>query len=244
MFALADKLGIGIYSPGEAAFYARVSRRIMTRWVFGDASGQPVIERQLRDSSEKVVAFLDFVQTLAVREVRNRHGIPLQRIRQGVDEARDRYSLEYPLAREHIIYLFSDRKGKGHGHIVIRRLDDNDPIEEQYIQLTGRDRGNLLMRPVVEMFLDDLKFDPTSGLASRYSPMSQGGASIVLDPRRRFGEPIVDPGGYTAETLWDATNIEGGIEAAAEAYGVTIDEVRLANRYFDTLLQDREREPR
>ena len=239
MFALADKLGIGIYSPAEAAFYARVSRRIMTRWVFGDAQGKPVIDRQLRDSTEKVVTFLDFVQTLAVREVRNRHGIPLQRIRQGVDVARQRYGVEYPLACRHTIYLFSDQKGEGHGQIVIRRHDDNDQIEDHFVQLTGRDRRNLLMRPVVEMFLQDLQFDPKTGLASLYSPMSKDGASIVLDPRRRFGEPIVDPGGYTAETLWDATNTEGGIEAAAEAYGVTVGEVRLANRYFDTLLPDR-----
>jgi hypothetical protein len=195
MFTIADKIGVGIYSPAEAAFYARVSPRIMTRWVFGDAGGNPVIERQLRDSSEKVVTFLDFVQTLAVREVRNRHGIPLQRIRQGVDEARRHYGIEYPLACEHTIYLFSDQKGKGHGQIVIRRPGDNDRVEDHYIQLTGRERRNLLIRPVVEMFLQDLQFDPKTGLASQYSPMSEEGASIVLNPRRRFGEPIVDPGG-------------------------------------------------
>jgi uncharacterized protein (DUF433 family) len=242
MFAIADKIGLGIYSPAEAAFYARVSRGMMSRWVFGDSSGKPVIERQLRDSSEseKVVTFLDFVQTLAIREVRNRHGIPLQRIRQGVDEARQRYGIEYPLACRHTIYLFSDGRGKGHGQIVIKQADDSDRVEDRFVQLTGKDRGNLLMRPVVEIFLDDLQFDPKTGLASRYSPLtSPSGASIVLDPRRRFGEPIVDPGGYTAETLWDATNVEGGIEAAAEAYGITVDEVRLANQYFDTLLQAR-----
>jgi uncharacterized protein (DUF433 family) len=239
MFTIADKLGIGIYSPTEAAFYARVSPRMMSRWVFGAANGQPVIERQLRESTDKVVTFLDFVQTLAVREVRNRHGIPLQRIRQGVDEARKRYGVEYPLARRHTIYLFSDQKGEGHGQIVIRRPDDLDGIGDQFIQVTGRGRKNLLMRPVVEMFLQDLQFDPKTGLASEYRPMTEEGASIVLNPHRRFGEPIVDPSGYTAETLWDATNIEGGIEAAAAAFGVTADEVKLANRYFDFLLPNR-----
>jgi uncharacterized protein (DUF433 family) len=234
MFTIADKLGIGIYTPAEAAFYARVSRKLMSRWVFGVAGGKPVIERQLRDSSEKVVTFLDFVQTLAVREVRNRWGVPLQRIRQGVDEARQRYGVEYPLACRHKIFLLGDRKAKGHGQIVIRRSDD-DPSEEQYIQLTGPAKGNLLLGPIVELFLEDLRFDPTTGLAFEYSPMSEGNARIVLNPRRRFGEPIVDPGGYTAETLWDATNIEGGIEAAAEAFAVTTEEVRLANRYFDSL---------
>lgn len=239
MFAIANKLGIGIYTPAEAAFYARVTRGVMTRWVFGDAKGKPVIERQLQDSKEKVVTFLDFVQTLAVREVRNRSGLSLQRIRQGVDEARNRYGIEYPLARRHTIYLFSDQKGEGHGYILIRISGDDSEGEDRFIQLTGRGKGNLMMRPVVEMFLQDLQFDPETGLANLYSPMNDGGASIVLNPHRRFGEPIVDPGGYTAETLWHATNTEGGIEAAAEAYGVTIGEVKLANRYFDMLLPDR-----
>ena len=231
MFTIADKLGTGIYSPSEAAFYARVSRRMMTRWVFGEGSGKPVIDRQFGDSSEKVVTFVDLIQTLAIREVRNRHKIPLQKIRQAVDEARRHYGVDYPLACRHTIYLFSDRKGEGHGNIVIRRPDD-----DEYVQLTGRDRGALLMRPVVEMFLQDLRYDPETGLASVYCPMTGEGASIKLDPRRRFGEPIVDPGGYTAETLWDATNTEGGIEAAAEAFGISVGEVTLANRYYDLLL--------
>jgi uncharacterized protein (DUF433 family) len=238
MITLANKLGIGIYTPAEAAFYARVSRRLMTRWVFGDDGGKPVIERQLGDASEKIVTFLDFVQTLAIREVRNRHGLPLQRIRQGVEAARERYGIKYPLACRHTIYLFGDQKGEGHGEMVIR-IDDTEGIEQQYVQLTGRNRHNLLIRPVVEMFLHDLQFDPETGLASTYSPMSSEGASIVLNPHRRFGEPIVEPGGYTVETLWHATNAEGGIEAAAETFGVPIGEVRLANKYFDSLLSDR-----
>jgi hypothetical protein len=263
MFTIADKLGIGIYTPAEAAFYARVSRRMMSRWVLG-IGGEPVIERQLRDSAEKVVTFLDFVQTLAVREVRNRWGVPLQRIRQGVDEARQHYGIEFPLACRHKIFLFGDRK-EGRGQIIISRHNDDDSIGERSVRLTGRQGRNRIPKinqhaqlttqkaspltrtaalesrnrpasPIVEMFLEDLQFDPTTGLASEYSPMSEGEARIVLNPRRQFGEPIVDPGGYTAETLWDATNVEGGIEAAAEACGVTVGEVRLANRYLDTLL--------
>jgi uncharacterized protein (DUF433 family) len=236
MITAQDSLGIGIYTPAEAAFYARVSSRIMTRWVFGDSGGRPVIDRQLRDSGEKVVTFLDFVQTLAVREVRHRYGLSLQRIRQGVDQARSRYSLEYPLAHRHRIFLFGDARTRGHGHIVIRLQGDEDGIEEQYVQLTGRGKGNLLIRPVVEMFLHDLSFDPETSLATQYRPISAGaGVSVLLDPHRRFGEPVVEPGGYTVETLWHATNAEGGIEAAAEAYGVPTREVELANRYYDML---------
>jgi uncharacterized protein (DUF433 family) len=236
MIAVRDHLGIGIYTPAEAAFYARVSPRIMTRWIFGDSDGKPVIERQLRDSQDKLVTFLDFIQTLAVREVRHRHGLPLQRIRQGVDEARKRYNLDYPLACKHRIYLFSDQQGKGHGHIVIRLEGDREGVEDRFVQLTGSGKGNYVFKPVVEMFLDDLSFDPASKLAMQYRPLSEGDASVLLDPHRRFGEPVIEPSGYTAEALWHATNAEGGLEAAAEAYGVQIEEVELANKYYDMLV--------
>ncbi len=239
MFAVAENIGVGIYSTAEAAFYARVSRQIMNRWVFGDSKGKPVIERQLVGSDEKVVTFLDFVQTLAVREVRNRHGISLQKIRQGVDAARERYRIEYPLACEHTIFLFSDRKGEGHGEIVIRLSSEEADVKEQYVQLTGKARENLMMKQVVELFLDDLKFDPATGLAIEFSPMANGAASIVLNPRLRFGEPIVNPSGYTVESLWHATNTEGGIQEAAAAYGVGRAEVELANKYYDMLMPSR-----
>jgi hypothetical protein len=236
MITASDTLGIGIYTPAEAAFYARVSPRLMTRWVFGDSGGKPVIDRQLRDSGEKVVTFLDFVQSLAVREVRHRYGLPLQRIRQGIDEARNRYDLMYPLAHKHRIFLFGDDQTRGHGHIVIKLQGDEGGIEDQYVQLTGREKGNLLIRPVVEMFLHDLSFDPETNLATQYRPISAGaGVSVLLDPHRRFGEPVVEPGGYSVEALWNATNAEGGLEDAARACGVSIREVDLANRYYDML---------
>ncbi len=239
MIATRDYLGIGIYTPSEAAFYARVSPRMMTRWVFGDTQGKPVIERQLQDSKEKIVTFLDFVQALAVREVRCRYGLPLQRIRQGVDVARERYQLEYPLACEHRIYLFSDQQKSGHGHMVIRLEGDNEGFDDQFIQITGKDKGARLMRSVVEMFLDDLTFDPVTKFATHYRPMTDNGISVLLDPHRRFGEPLIEPSGYTAEALWHATNSEGGLEAAAEAFGVTIQEVEMANRYYDGLFIDK-----
>jgi hypothetical protein len=235
MAALSETLGVGIYSPAEAAFYARVSTRMMSRWVFGDAQGKAVIDRELRDPSAKIVTFLDFIQTLAVREVRNRHKIPLQRIRAGIEAAKEKYGIDYPLACRHTIFLFSDQKAEGHGEIIIRLPDEDG----QYVQLTGKARGNRMMQPVVELFLDDLQFDPKTKLATEYSPMADGDARVVLNPHCRFGEPVVLPGGYTAEALWHATNTEGGIGAAAEAYGVTVPEVTLANRYFDALLADR-----
>jgi uncharacterized protein (DUF433 family) len=236
MIATQDHLGIGIYTPSEAAFYARVSRRMMTRWVFGGSDGKAVIERQLLDSDDKIVTFLDFVQTLAVREVRYRYRLPLPRIREGVDRARKQYGLKHPLAHKHRIFLFSDQQHQGHGHIVIRLENDQEGVEDQYVQLTGYDRCNFLFKPIVEIFLDDLTFDDNTELATQYRPMRDGRASVLIDPHRRFGEPVIEPSGYTVEALWHATNVEGGLEAAAESYGVAVEEVALANKYYDFLM--------
>lgn len=200
------------------------------------AHGQPVFDRQLPDADERIVTFLDLVQALAVRAVRQRYGLPLQRIRQGVDEARHRYGLDYPLARQHRIYLYSDQQKQGQGHMLIRMGDDALCPEDWYVQLTGRDRGNLMLKQVVEMFLDDLTFDPETGLAKQYRPMRGDDVAVLIDPHRRFGEPVMEPSGYTAEALWHATNTEGGIEEAAVAYGVSVAEIALANRYYDHLL--------
>ena len=123
--------------------------------------------------------------------------------------------------------------------MVIRLPGEEADIDDQYVQLTGRARGNRLIQSVVEMFLQDLRFDDETGLATEYRPMTADGASIVLDPHRRFGEPIVEPGGYAAETLWHATNTEGGIDEAAGVYGVTAAEVRIANHYYDMLIPGR-----
>ncbi len=236
MNATQTTLGIGIYTPAEAAFYAKVSSNVMTRWVFGNSSGKPVIERQLRDSSEKTVTFLDLIQTLAVREVRQGYRVPLQRIRDGVDEAIQRYGIDYPLAKRHEIFLFGDPETPGHQHLVIRLEGDKAGTPLEYIQLTGRHKGNRLIGPVAEMSLNDLTFDPVSKLASRYRPMVDGDISVVLDPTRRFGEPLIEPGGYTAESLWHATSVEGSLDDAASACGLSVKEVEMANRYFESLL--------
>ena len=53
-----------------------------------------------------------------------------------------------------------------------------------------------------------------------------------MDPRERFGEPVVERCGYAASTLWEACEIEGGVEEAAKAYGVR---TRTLNWHFFTM---------
>ena len=169
--------------------------------------------------SGEFVSFLEFVQSLAIKAIRAEHKISLQKIRDAVRVAQDEYHVEYPLARRHTTYLWGSE-------ILIQVEQDRDPI-----QVTGKHKRQMTMKKIVEIYLADLSWD-AEGLASEYRPFDIG---ILLSPKKRFGEPIVESCGMSAIALWEAVQTEGSIQAAAEAYGVEQSDVRVASHYFDIL---------
>lgn len=232
-----DYLGIGIYSPAEAALYARERTSTVVRWVLGNKRSAPVLNSQL-DPSARLVTFLDFVQMLAVSAIRRQYGVPLQTIRQGLENAKERYAAHYPFAVEHKTYLFergsrkrgsrlSDQEAAKRFEIVIRVGDD------QLVQVTGKDAHNLMIKEVVELYTRDLYFGHL-GLAEEYYPWRERGIDIKMNPHLHFGEPLL-PSGYTALALAEAVTVEGGIERAAKAYGVDPMEVEVAFKYVTSL---------
>lgn len=234
----SNLLGIGIYSADEAARYARVATRTMQRWVFGDDSGNAVIQSQLSKlgDAEKLVTFLDFVQVMAVRQVRIREKrFPLQKIRKACDMAAKTHGLDYPLAaKEHRIYLFGPKDNLAACEMVIL-FGRGEANEELYLQLTGKKAGNLVMAAIAEPFMSQLRFGD-SDFAEEYVAWERLGRQILMNPRRRLGEPFLPSCGYTAQALWEAYSSEGGVENAAKAYGVDREDVELACEYFDHLI--------
>lgn len=222
MIATRDTLGVGIYSPAEAAFYARVRTQTLNRWLFGDAHGDSVVTSQIRDDDDRVVTFLDFVQALAIRAIRTQYPkISLQKIRKAVDLVDDKLGIKNPFAKDHQIFVYDERE------IAIK-------VDGKLIQISGDHSGNLMIGPIAETYLSRIQFG-SDGFAIRYQPWGDNDIPIVMDPKRRFGEPIVESCGYTAQTLWEASIVEGGLEAAAKAYGVKVEEVRTACDYYDHL---------
>jgi uncharacterized protein (DUF433 family) len=214
--------GTGLFTPREAALYARIPVSVVSRWFFGNKSGTRVLEPELVDSDERIITFLDFVQTLAIRAIRQHHRISLEKIRSAIEVAEKEFGLRCPLARRHTTYLL------GRDIQIVPQLG-GDPV-----QVTGAARGQISLRPIVEIHLRDLGWD-AQGLANSYRAFQWGTRDVSIDPTRRFGEPLVPSCNYAARVLWEAAESEGSIEAAAEAYGVEPSEVEVACRYFDHL---------
>lgn len=215
---LENKLGTGIYTIAEAALYAKVSSPLLARWLFGNKKGESVVVPQY-DPEERLVGFLDLVQALALHEIRMQKRISLLKLRQAVKFARDKLGMKYPFAMEHTTYLLDD-------NVVIRRVSND--IEE-FIEASGKHCGQKLFK-FVEIYLKNLQFDD-KGLANRYQIFrSDQNVPIIMDPRFRFGEPLL-PSKYSAMTIWEAVVVEGGIEPASRAYGIPEEEADAAYKF-------------
>ncbi len=223
MVAVTEKLGVGLYTLKEAAFYSRVPVQTLNRWFYGNKQGSVVVAPQFADSEDRVITFLDFVQALAIRNIRVNHRVPLSKIREAIERARDQYGVDYPLARKKTIYHF--------GAEIFIHVDG---YSQDFRQLTGRNRDQSVFTRVVELYMRDLGFDE-SGLASNYSAYCWKDREVKIDPQIRLGEPLILSCGYSARTLWETAELEGGIEAAARILGVEDQDVEAACRYWDHL---------
>ena len=234
MIRASNLLGVGLYSPADAALYARVPTQLLTRWVYGTKSGDSVIEPQVDDSDDRIITFLDFVQTLAIRRIRQERRISLEKIRQAYHLARDQFGVEYPFALDTTrIGLFGPPRNKAKQEIWIC-VGENDEGARKYFQLTGRKRNNQLIGEVVLTYARRLVFDET-GLAREYKAFDTSDGNVLMNPDVRFGEPYLESCGYTARTLFEAYQTEGSLARVAELYGVSERDVTLAIEYFDHL---------
>ena len=211
---------MGLYTPAQAAYMARVPVQTISRWVHGSGQGAPAIRPQLSKDAEQTVTFLDFVQTMAIRAIRKEKKVPLAKIREFVDHVEHKFGIKYPFARPHTTYLFDDE-------IVLRHRGD-------IIQITGQYKDQDLIRPVVEIYMSDLHF--VDDLAAFYIPMTgTQSRHILIDPHKRMGHPIVMPCGYSVQAILDAVMAEGTAENAAKAGGIDLEDVQLAQKYDDYL---------
>lgn len=177
---------------------------------------------QFEQGDDKVVTFRDFVQIMAVRAIRTQYpNISLQKIRKAVDLCQVQFGIQHPFAVEHRTFVFDNRE------IILE-------VKDKLIQISGKHSKNLVIGPIAELYMKRIEFGD-DGFAATYRAWGDEKLPIMIDPRRRFGEPIVMSCGITAQTLWEASIVEGGLEAAAKAYGVGLEEVALACDYYDHL---------
>jgi hypothetical protein len=224
--AAPDLIGIGLYTVPEAARLTEVAAARVRGWVQGyhRGGGKPrrsgIVAHQLPELEGKTA--LSFQTLIEVRFVRHflGAGVSWRAIRQAAGAAR----LELVGVTGHRlrfstdgVTVFVDSLASG-GDRQARDL-----VANQYVMLS------ILKQSIRSEF--DLEGDD---LIRAWHPRAAT-PLVLLDPRRSFGRPIVEPGVPT-QTLADALRAErGDFARVAEMFGTSSDAVRQAAAFEMTL---------
>ena len=179
-------LGHGVYTPREVARLIGESAQQILRWTRGSGPTEPLWQgyyQFLDDSTE--LSFLDLVELRVVSSMR-RAGVSLQSIRYAIHLAQEKFDITRPLSSRHF---------KTDGKELLMDAIENDG---NLVSLSKRRPGQKVFSEIVRTSLSDVEYE--SNIAARWRP--SGHRSIVIDPRRRFGEPILDMYGISTSTIF------------------------------------------
>ena len=223
----APPLGIGYYTVPEAARLIRMPARNITRWLGGYAytSGgkpgrmPPLWAAELPANDDRLeLGFRDLIELRFIQAF----------VREQVDLRVIRGCLEAARAAVKDTRPFSTRRFKTDGRtIFLESLRANG--ESEMLDLK---RGQYVIRTVLEQTFRDL--DIEGDVVTRWRPF-QGRDTIVIDPRRAFGQPITTETGVPTIALADAVKAEGSAERVARLYEVPMAVIRDAVRFEEYL---------
>jgi len=207
-------IGRGIYSLAEAHRLTGVPTGRIRRWT----GGYEFASKSRRKFSPALVSTsvsaevgapaLDFADLLEIRFLNafREYGVSWKAIRIAAERARDLTGLSHP---------FSNRRFSTDGRTILLQFvsetgDEHllDLVESQYE----------IERLISRYLHGEIEFDDRDA-PRRWWPVN-GKRSIVVDPQRAFGTPIVDAAGVPTRVLANAVDAEESIEVVADLFGV------------------------
>jgi uncharacterized protein (DUF433 family)/DNA-binding transcriptional MerR regulator len=211
--------------PGLAST-RRVSRHTVARWLRGYSHGEdgshfsdPLWQPDYQNDNDQIeLSFRDLIELRFVKAFRDL-GVGLKTIRDCYHRAVDEIEDDRP---------FSTQRFRTDGKTIFLEITEKDH-DGRMIDLKKRQQ---VFRTIIEPSLRDLEFDAST--VSRWFPLGLRHRSIVVDPTRSFGRPIVQ-NGVPTEILADAVKIEGSIASVARLYEVSKVEIRSALEFEQRL---------
>ena len=199
--------GIGIYTAPEAARMVGMRPGTLRRWLVGydhDAKHEAPLWHPQYDPADEdgmLLGFRDLVEARIVNALRAKK-IGLPTIRTCLERARAIVGQDHP---------FSTRQFKTDGKTIF--LEITRGLDEP--QLIDLKRSQGVFSRVVAPTLDDLDFGKEG--AERWW-LLHGKRTIVADPGRSFGQPIVADHGITTARVAQAVEAEGSVARVAKIY--------------------------
>jgi uncharacterized protein (DUF433 family) len=229
-FGRDSALGRGVYGAAEALRLINfrrqfdtssrtISRQTITRWLRGydyvrkgeKHHSPPLWKPDYVNEDDTIeLSFRDLIELRFVKAFRD-IGLSLPTIRECFERAVEAVHDQRP---------FSTQKFRTDGKTIFLEITDN-VNEGELLDLKKR-QG--VFHRIVAPSLHDLEFDAETVV--RWFPLGKAHRSIVVDPARSFGRPIVMPAGVPTEVLREAVEVEGSEEKVAKLYEVPVAAVR------------------
>ncbi len=197
--------GIGAYTLPEAGRLLAVSPAMLRRWLFGyayDRRGERVEQAPLWraqygvDQEEPLLGFRDLLEARIVRGLRQQ-GLGLPTIRAGLTMASELVGDAHP---------FSTTSFRTDGRRLFLQLGEGELVDLRLLQQ--------VFRTVVEPSFRDLDYDTDQACRWWLTPKH----TVVIDPQRAFGQPILAESGIPVMAVQKAVIAEGSIERVATMF--------------------------
>lgn len=204
-------VGLGLYTPAEAARLIKVPAAKLTRWLKGHGSGNriyaPLWRGQVSLGDDKLyLGFLDLVQSRMAAAFIDA-GLSPQKVRRALVLARELIEHDHP---------FATSRFRTDGRTLLLEALSDDEDDRPLVDLFKR--GQYVMHKVIEPSLKGIDFD--TDIAARWWPKGRA-SDIVLDPTRQFGQPIIESVGVPTSILNATAEAEGSVVRAAQLFRVS-----------------------
>ncbi len=217
-FENKPKIGTGIYTASEIAKILRVPYRTVYTWMnkYWDGKiGNDFGSKYSWDiNGTRAVSFHTFIEFYVMMRF-SEAGVKPKQVLEAHRELSKMYSTAFPFARKEVL---SNIKSDGK-LIYLKKV-------EGIIELNGTKQFNLSL---IELFFINLEFD-NDNLASRFWPIGRE-KSILVDPKRRFGHPVIDGKNIFPEIIFKHHQAGDPIPYIANVYQISEQEVNHALEY-------------
>lgn len=215
-----DPRQLPAYSVAEAARYLRIPAATLRSWVAGrtyprqDGVGsfEPII--RAADAERRRLSFENLIEAHVLRALRTQHSVDLKSVRPALAYAEEVLGIERLLLNNEPLLtngaeLFLDRFG-------------------ELINLTRA--GQIAIREVLIQHLKRVERDDAA-IPIRLYPFVGAGLpdstrSVVIDPRRSFGRPVLVGAGIRTQVIADRINAGETVGELADDYELTEEQIR------------------
>ena len=217
-------IGCGLYTFGQAARLLRVDAPTLRYWI-GERKGiESVIHREL--SNEHVLTFAELMELHFVKMFRDEK-VSFQTIRKAAKAASAKYGSEYP---------FTVRQFDTDGKSIFATLKSK---ETDKVLIEDLEKGQLVFKTVIRPLFRRLDYRTTDQVG-RYWPLrtsSRRDGRIVLDPERRFGQPIDSATGVPTYAIRQAVTAGNGqdVTTVAKWFDIPVEAVKAAMKFEKSL---------